>query len=99
MKGRAYDIYKNMFSYWCSLVLFIFIISHICLCTRAFIIKETIGSQEMYYEHFESRDLRFLYVNGFYYAVVSLVGVGYGDILPKNNQEIYFIAVFMVSLF
>jgi hypothetical protein len=36
-----------------------------------------------------------MYIDAFYYATVTLVGVGYGDILPSDNQEIYFIAVCM----
>lgn len=84
-----------MFSYGVLLFIYVFTICHYSLCVRAFMIKVTVDGEEAFFEHFKGWDLNGLYIDAFYYATETLVGVGYGDVFPVGNQEIYFVAVCM----
>jgi hypothetical protein len=69
------------------LVTFI-ILQHVAACIWIFIGVSDEGIDNwIFVKGFQDLDNFSLYVKGLYFAVTTIVTVGYGDITPVNNQE------------
>lgn len=87
--------YYNIFSLFILLIR-IFIVSHIAACVW-FSLSEL--SNDGWIKHTENLDLtnwysKYLY--SFYFVIITLNTIGYGDITPINEYEIVFCIIFVV---
>lgn len=73
-----------------KLISTILFISHMFACIWIFFGKMTSSSSQItWLDKYELSDKEWYdrYISGYYFSTVTMITVGYGDIVPQNNKE------------
>ncbi|EGR31909.1 hypothetical protein IMG5_100600 [Ichthyophthirius multifiliis] len=92
-KGKIQNIYELS-----KIIIFILIFAHFLACCwhQAGVYSFNQGEQETwlgktYQDHYNENNNKQIYIQSMYWAVVSMITLGYGDIIPKNQIEMVFV--------
>ncbi|KAL4480440.1 hypothetical protein ABPG74_020956 [Tetrahymena malaccensis] len=85
-----------------KLILFILFMAHMVACGALFIqkIELSLGNNKAWFVQYLNESWIEIYINAFYWSIVTMVTLGYGDIVPVTlNEKVYAIGVALVGCF